>query len=556
MQRKIKSLGLGTILVFLMLGQAPSFAQQGKASNPKESLIPDIFYDQSWERFKAGSKKEKEEVVQLIKDNVKKTKSEGLGYYYLGIMCDELEEKAQSLKYFNHALEFFPESADIHTRIGELHKQKGKEKDALAQFQKALEINMDIPVALVYVGKNLYDKGLVDEAFSYFLRANELEPKNTEALEYLGKLYVARGLGEEARRVLTQLVKLQPKNSAAHLNLGKAYELLKDSVKSAEHFKKAQGGDARAKEKEKVVEESGYLLARSLYLSGKLAEAEREYKKCIKQLPDKETGYVELGELYERSGRGKEAVKLYLLAFKGNGGLGHLVIRSGEIYENLGEFEEAEKAYKLLSRNGQYKDQAAFSIAQLRAKKKELEQAALLDELGQSNVSDGTVEENYLKMFEQDKGSLVAIEGLKSYYEERGYYDEALKWFRRYDKLQPTSEYNKKLIEAEYKEKLAQDNLRLFGAKSAPKTLTTKLTDDELQNLGFYGDNDRLQELALQMLLKRKDYSSDSSANHRLLNFYLERGKRAEALKRVTRMKSLGILTDSEASSLREKIKQ
>jgi tetratricopeptide (TPR) repeat protein len=550
-----KTLTLGALFFFLLMGQTCVFSQSDKNSNPMEKLIPDVFYEQAWQRFKDGGNKEKQEVVQLIKTNVKKTKSQGMGYYYLGIMSAELKEETESLKHFTQALDFFPDSADIHTRMGELYKKRDKPQDALAHFQKALEINMDIPAALVYVGKSCYDDGATDEAFRHFARAQKLEPRNQEALDYLGKIYLAKGLGQEAQRVLAALVKLQPKNAEAHLNLGKAYELLNDSVKAAEHFKKAQG--PRGKEQSANVQgERGYSLARSLYLSGKLAEAEREYKKCIKQLEDKETGYVELGELYERAGREREGIKLYLLAYKGNRGLGHLAMRSGELYEGLGEFEEAEKVYKLLSRNAQYKDQAAFSLAQMKEKKLEIEQGALLDEINQSQATDATIEENYLKMFEQDKTNLLAIEGLKDFYQERGYYDEALKWFRRYNKLQPTSDYNKKLIEAEYREKLAQDNLRLFGAKSAPKTLSSKLTDDELQNLGYYGDNDRLQELGLQLLLKRKDYVSDGDANYRLLNFYMDRGKKAEALKRVTRMKSLGILTDSEASSLRERIRR
>ncbi len=556
-EQMLKQIKLLTVLVFLTtlifntaLGQSRAGS---KETNPKEQLIPDIFYNQNWQKFRLGTKKEKLHAVQSIKDNYKKTKSVGKGLYFLGIMYQELEEPANSLKYFGEALEHYPDSADIYARMGEVHQLRGKTEDALAHFQKALEINENIPSALAFKGIYLYEKEEINRALPLLEKARELKPENAEVLRTLGKIYVAKGLGEQAKEVLEQAVRFNKKDADTQLNLAKAYELLSDTLKAEEHFKKAK---SYGKKDETIIEESGYSLARSLFNSGKITEAEKEYKRNIKVLKEKDVGYLELGNLYESLGREKEAVNCYAEAYKLNKDHGDKLLLAGQLCEGLDDFEKAEELYKLLRRNKDYRDQALYALQQLKDARLGFESGQLLDEIRQTGTTDQHIEDNYLAIYALDKSNLEAIDGLMNFYEERGYYDEALKWFRRYNKLQPTSDYNKKTIEKDYRAKLADDNMRLFGTKSAPKTLRSKLEDDELYNLGFYGENDRLQENALVILLKRKNYAEDSYVHYRLLNFYRDRGKSKDALKRVTRMRSLGILSDNEAKSLRDEIRQ
>jgi pentatricopeptide repeat protein len=74
-------------------------------------------------------------------------------------------------------------------------------------------------------------------------------------------------------------------------------------------------------------------------------------------------------------------------------------------------------------------------------------------------------------------------------------------------------------------------------------------------NIAFYGENDRLQETALKILLTRKDYKTDSTAHHKLLRFYTERGNTKKALKCVSKMKRLGILSENESKSIRDELR-
>ena len=139
---------------------------------------------------------------------------------------------------------------------------------------------------------------------------------------------------------------------------------------------------------------------------------------------------------------------------------------------------------------------------------------------------------------------------------ERGYYDDAIKWYRKYAKVASVSDYDKKSTEKDLKAYLEQDNYYLFGDKSEDKPSKSKTPDDELMNLAFNGENDRQQEVAFQVLLSRKEYKEDRKVIEGALKFYEERGRVKEATKYINQLKKLGYLSESEASYKKEKLKE
>lgn len=532
---------------------AGSKTQSIEVIETKDLKVSEAYYSRAWKKYRIGNAKEKNDVIEALKKIIKKSKSEHMAHYYLGIMTTELGDDKEGLKHFNNALSYLPDSADILTRIGEIYDRQGKGKEALEYFNKALSINQMIPAALSRVGKDEYEKGNLTKALNMLLKAREMQPENPETLRILGKIYLAEKRGSEAQEVLSQAILFDEKHAETQLDLAKSYDLLNDSNKASEHYALAK---KLGKKNEDIIGESGYSLAKNLYLSGKIEEAEKEYKKALKTLEDKASGYYGLAEIYESLGREDDAISHYIKAYNEDKKYADKIMSAAEIYIDREEYDKAETTYELLRRDPVYKEKAKAALSELKTIKEEAEKRQLEQEIRETGSSDADIESNYLALYDYDKNNTEAIQGLMNYYNNRGYYDEALKWFRRYNKINPTSAQDKKLIEKEYKEKLEQDNFRLHGEKSPKKDTKSSLSDDEIHNIAFSGENDRLQETALKILLTRKDYKSDSSAHHKLLRFYTERGNTKEALKCVSKMKRLGILSESESESIRNELRK
>ena len=74
------------------------------------------------------------------------------------------------------------------------------------------------------------------------------------------------------------------------------------------------------------------------------------------------------------------------------------------------------------------------------------------------------------------------LEKLYNFYKDRGYYEEAIKWYRKYAKVGAVTAYEKKSVESELKSKLEQDNYYLFGSKDDDKPSKSKIPSYELMN--------------------------------------------------------------------------
>ncbi len=357
--------------------------------------------------------------------------------------------------------------------------------------------------------------------------------------------------------------------------------------KATEHFALAKKLGRRDPEMKELI---GYDLARSLVKAGNHKEAEAEYKKEIAKNADPATGHYELAQFYEDTGREDAAIDAYVLAYKANKALGEGVLKASNIYLHREDYKKAEEMLNLLKNDTVFKDKAKMGLAELVEIREKNEKLRLEAEMADRKMDDAGVEANFLQMLDLNGEDPNAIEGLMNFYKERGYFEKALYWFKKYNKLHPTSDFDRKLIEKDLKNRNDLDNFTLFGRKlvtedfKGRKTLdnsplcsddhTNKYSekthtfwlkslplkesvaeDDNLMNLAFNGENDRLKELAFLILLVRPEYKQDRKLLEGLLDFYAERGRVEDAVKCIGTLKSLGYYTASEATEKRAKIR-
>ena len=132
--------------------------------------------------------------------------------------------------------------------------------------------------------------------------------------------------------------------------------------------------------------------------------------------------------------------------------------------------------------------------------------------MGNPNAENANRIEQYKAQFKAN------LEKLYKFYEERGYYDEALTWFRRYAKVSNMSSVDKKNTEQELKDSVQaiSDELVEFYRKNNLVDLSaqTELTIKALAGYETQINNYRLSE---QMLGKNNAEANDTRKKRQLL---------------------------------------
>lgn len=561
--RRFLKTGSGIALTIALL--IPAQSQIASAARKKQTSfttteVTEAFYDKAWRNFQIGSKKEREEVINALKAIVRKNAEEFMAHYYLGIMIAEEGSPTVALKHLQTAQVGFPKSADIHVRIGKILDEKNKVDEAIEHFREAIKLDPNNGEALSRVGIAELETGNNDLAYELLFKARQAQPDNVNTLRGLGSVMSTRGDNNEAVKILEQALLFDQKHPDTHWLLAQAYENLRQPDKAAEHYELARKFGRRDPEMKQMI---GYDLARSLMKGGKYNEAEAEFKKAIKISEDPARGHFELGYLYFDIGREDEAIKKFIEAYEMDRQYGEGVFKSAQIYMNREEFTKAAELYEALKRDKNFKDKAVQALKELEDREKLNEKLKLEARLEDGRSDDATLESTYFEMLDYNSKDENALKGLWEFYEEQGYYEEAIKYFRRYNRLRPVSDFQKKLIEKDLKNKEKLDNYTIFGWRKPIEYKNVRTSEEDLKQQAFHGENNRLKELAFDILAwrishyaKERSMSDDKPILEGRLEFYEERGKLDEALKIVSTLKRFGWWSDYEASEKRRKLRE
>jgi two-component system, sensor histidine kinase and response regulator len=258
----------------------------------------------------------------------------------IGLAYGDLAEYDKSLEYSKQALEMYRNQgnktgeARCLTNLGYVYSKLSDIPKALDYDQQALKINREInnlksvALNLGNIGLVYRDAGKTDQAMKYFLEAIEISKKtgnryneamnltnigmmNTEyhnytaALDYLNKaLLIHQELGSKRFEAVTLG------------NIAAAYYKMNDYDKSIEYYEKAlklgkEVGD-RERIGELLVNAGGVLLSKNKIQNGIAYENQAiAISKEIKAPAIEENAWLNLYQLYEKSGRPAEALDAY-----------------------------------------------------------------------------------------------------------------------------------------------------------------------------------------------------------------------------------------------------
>jgi len=176
----------------------------------------------SWQRAWAYENEE-----SLWTDTLARNSNCWAGYSNLGFALLQKGQPNEAMAYFQKTLEINPNHAIAHYNLGLVLVQKGQMDEAIEQYQKALEINPNYAVAHNNLGWVLFKKGQVDMAIAQYQNALEINPNSAKAHHNLGIAFLQKGQVDKATAQFQEAIRLNPNDSDAQKNLAIAQAMLR-----------------------------------------------------------------------------------------------------------------------------------------------------------------------------------------------------------------------------------------------------------------------------------------------------------------------------------------
>ena len=119
---------------------------------------------------------------------------------------------------------------DSHNNLGTLFKEQGKIDAAIAEYQKAIDLDPKYALPHNNLGVIFKEQDKIDAAIAEYQKAIDLDPKFAMPHANLGDIYKRRGEPEKAISEFTRAVALDPKSWASD----ELKALLKTDAKATE----------------------------------------------------------------------------------------------------------------------------------------------------------------------------------------------------------------------------------------------------------------------------------------------------------------------------------
>jgi tetratricopeptide (TPR) repeat protein len=274
---------------------------------------------------------------------------------------------------FTTVIKQAPTFAEAYLNLGLVREEQRRHQDAIASFQKALQLRPKLHGANLFLGIAEYRTNQLDSALAALHKETAAYPKDANAWMWLGIISLEKGLPDEATEALDKAAKLSPNDvdilyhrGRAHLVVSKdsyskmfqadpkswrVRQILAEANADAERHTDAiaeyEAAIQLAPREPRLHEELG-----TEYRSiGKMQEAEDAFRKELEIDPDNVVAQYKLGVLLTEKGNAAQGKQMIQEALKVRSGLRHADYNLGRAEMLLGndqaaleDFERATKA--------------------------------------------------------------------------------------------------------------------------------------------------------------------------------------------------------------------
>ena len=229
------------------------------------------------------------------------------------------DDKALSL--FNKILNGNPRHIPSLIQLGNLYRKMGKTVQALKAHQKAVTVDPDNPQALQCLAEDYASAGQLNKAIDTLKKARHLEPDSLFTLRQLREAYRK----QKDWNLVLQIQKsiLSYVSNAEELDQEKEYSCQVAYLRGCELIDQQQ-------------------------IEPAISELKRAIKENLKSLPP----YIKLGDLYQKNGNSKAAIKTWKSGFEVTGS-NICLLRLRAAYEQMEKSDEVIKLYQEAIRTSQ-----------------------------------------------------------------------------------------------------------------------------------------------------------------------------------------------------------
>ena len=170
-------------------------------------------------------------------------------HYSLGHVYYLMHDLTDSQIEFRRALKNNGDPSSTYNYLGKIALEKKQYKEALTDFHKALENNLNKTpyYPLTNIGKVYMLLGKFEKAKEAFAKAILRNDRFLPAYFWLGKVHMSEGAYEKAIASFSETIRLAPSFSSGYFELGRAYLKLEDQNRAAEAFNEAVRLDPTSK---------------------------------------------------------------------------------------------------------------------------------------------------------------------------------------------------------------------------------------------------------------------------------------------------------------------
>jgi tetratricopeptide (TPR) repeat protein len=341
--------------------------------------------------------------------------------------CLQIGKLLARLRWYGSAFRFFELADSLHENslikcwIGYAYQQLGNQPNAIAAFERALQVNPSCAYAHTRIGCYLANIGQYQPALDSLLRASRIEPRYEEHRDYLltlGSAYAHLNLMTESLAAYEKAHHLFPSDVEVTYNYGWA-------LCRAEKFAEAEQLLRAAISLEPGRVDAHYDLAVSLGAQNKWKEAAHEFRETIALNPKRSDAYCGLGTAHKELQEFKEALTPLKEAIRISPNNPDAYAQIGVVYSELHEWEAAVEAGSKL-RQLVPNDEIGFWL--MSSAYAELECYDRAIEVTEANLR-------------YNPNSLPAIEGLGYIYLKSGKFAEAIPVYKRAIAMHPRTDY-------------------------------------------------------------------------------------------------------------------
>jgi len=278
--------------------------------------------------------------ISLWGDTVGKRPGNARAYNDLGNALDAAGRRSEALANYDRALQLKPDYAKAYYNKADSLLKMGQASAAIELFDRTLRIDPNYFKALRGKGDALVKAGQGDAAIPLYQEALKLQPDDADAARSLGIALVGAGRGSEAIERFEAALRVDPRDARLHSNLGYAYAKVGRVELAVSHF-----AAAMRLEPDSAEAHGNYAVA--LERAGRRTDAIGEYWQVLMLKPDDAVAYYSLGNAYAQSGELLRAVAAYEGALKYRTEYPEAHNNLGTVLRRLGRIAEAREQYRL-----------------------------------------------------------------------------------------------------------------------------------------------------------------------------------------------------------------